>query len=257
MARSVWALAPAEIDDVVMNQQEPHAKAWLAALFQALPHMETTRVVVTMWALWHARRKIIHEGLFQPPLSTHMFVERFLADLEILAPAPVAVTAERMLVPKWIPPPVGFAKVNVDAALSKNSSTGAIAAVVRGSDGLFLGASSVVIIGVTDPEMLEAMACREGMALATDISLQRFILASDCSNAISSIRGEGMGSYGHIVQEIKARVMEFQTVQFVHEGRKSNVDAHVLARSSIYLELGRHVWFIDPPQDVCKQQTII
>ena len=60
-----------------------------------------------------------------------------------------------------------------------------------------------------------------------------------------------MGSYGLVVQEIRARSREFNFVDFVHEGRQSNVDAHNLDRSSIYANYGRHVWFISPSDDVC------
>ena len=71
---------------------------------------------------------------------------------------------------------------------------------------------------------------------------------------IRSLEGEGMGPYGQIVREIKARTRYFSEVQFAHEGRTTNIDAHNLARSSRLLELGRHVWFVDPPDGVCKQQ---
>ena len=142
--------------------------------------------------------------------------------------------------------------MNVDAATSKSSSISAIAAVARDGGGGFLGASSVVLDGVTDPETLESLACREGMSLAADLVLQNFRLASDCSNAIRSLVGEGMGPYGHIVKEIKAREKSFRFVDFVHEPRISNVDAHNLARSSIFLDVGRHVWFGDPPEGVCN-----
>ena len=59
-----------------------------------------------------------------------------------------------------------------------------------------------------------------------------------------------MGSYGHVVQEIRARSREFNFVDFVHEGRQSNVDAHNLVGSSIYTDYGRHVWFISSSDGV-------
>jgi hypothetical protein len=64
-----------------------------------------------------------------------------------------------------------LANVNVDATLSKNSAVGAIAAVAQISDGVFLGASAVVLNGHTDPEILEALDCREGLNLAVDLLL--------------------------------------------------------------------------------------
>lgn len=42
-----------------------------------------------------------------------------------------------------------------------------------------------------------------------------------------------------------------EKVDFVHEGRASNVDAHRLARSFVSYVLGRHVWFLDLPHGVC------
>jgi hypothetical protein len=65
-----------------------------------------------------------------------------------------------------------------------------------------------------------------------------------------------MGSYGHIVQEIRARSRKFNSVDFAYEGRQSNVDARTLARSSIYNEHGRHVWFVSLPNGVCTSINV-
>jgi hypothetical protein len=125
----VWALAPEEIGEFIANLHEPHARGWLFAVLKDLPREASIWVLVTLWALWHARRKIIHEGQFQSPLSTHHFVERFISELGKLAPVPVSKLVRSAPGPKWIAPPMGFDKVNVDAAASKNSAMGAIAAV--------------------------------------------------------------------------------------------------------------------------------
>jgi ribonuclease HI len=247
-ARSVWGLAPVEISDYVQQLYEPHARGWLQAMMKDLSHEESTRVVITLWALWHARRKIIHEGQFQSPFSTHCFIERFKAELQIAEPVPRSLPAGSISGPKWLPPPPGHVKVNVDAAVSKNFPAAAISAVARDEGGQFLGASVVVLQGVSDPESLEAMACREGLALSADLLVQRIRVASDCLNVIRSIAGEGKGLYGHVVQELWARRSGFQVCQFVHEGRRSNGDAHCLARGSVSRALGRHVWFTGPPE---------
>jgi hypothetical protein len=99
-----------------------------------------------------------------------------------------------------------------------------------------------------DVETVEALACKEGLALATNLMLQKIRLTTDCAAAVKSIAGEGMGSYGHIVQELKARHQDFTSIEFVHEHRDSKGDAHTIARSSIYKFLGRHVWFLTPPE---------
>jgi hypothetical protein len=61
-----------------------------------------------------------------------------------------------------------------------------------------------------------------------------------------------MGSYGHIVFELKAMAMGFQEVHFSHEGRSLNVDAHCLARGLVHCDVGWHVWFLTPREGVCK-----
>jgi hypothetical protein len=183
-------------------------------------------------------------------------VDKFLVDLKLSTPLPKERPMRPSLGPKWIPPPPGLFKVNVDAATSKNSLISLFVAVVRDTEGRFMGASLVVVKGVTDPETLKAFAIREGLSIADDLLLHRFLLASDCSNMIRSLTGDGMGYYGHIAQEIKARAARFRCVDFVHESRNSNVHAHSVARSSLPLTLGKHVLLQSPPFGVCMIQNI-
>jgi hypothetical protein len=65
-------------------------------------------------------------------------------------------------------------KINVDAAISTNMVRASVAAVAHDQTGKFLGASGVVLEGITDVETAEAIACREGLALASDLYLQSF-----------------------------------------------------------------------------------
>jgi hypothetical protein len=48
-----------------------------------------------------------------------------------------------------------------------------------------------------------------------------------------------MGPYGQAVKEVRARARDFIYVDFAHESRSSNVDAHNLARSMISFVTGR------------------
>jgi hypothetical protein len=111
--------------------------------------------------------------------------------------------------------------------------------------------------GVDNPEVLEGMACREGMALAADLYLRRVKLVSDCANVIKSINNNDvLIAYGQVVREIRTTRVEFEHFDFVHEGRRSNGDAHDLARGSLYSGEGQHVWLNDPPAGVCNNILI-
>ena len=57
--------------------------------------------------------------------------------------------------------------------------------------------------GISDPETAEVMACREGLALASDLMLRKVRIATDCENAVRNMRGPGMGYHGHIIRELK------------------------------------------------------
>jgi hypothetical protein len=48
-----------------------------------------------------------------------------------------------------------------------------VAAIACDSAGTFLGASALVVEGISNPEVMEAITCREGGALATDLFFRR------------------------------------------------------------------------------------
>jgi hypothetical protein len=64
-----------------------------------------------------------------------------------------------------------MSKVNVDATLSKNLGFCSATAIARDANGRFLGASALVLEGSFDVEMVEAMVCREGLAIVEDLLL--------------------------------------------------------------------------------------
>jgi hypothetical protein len=111
-----------------------------------------------------------------------MFVERFIDDVNQsmdMRPKKQAVTPTQVT-PGWIPPPGGMMKVNIDAAVGKSSRQGSVVAVAGSEDGVFLGASTAVYPGKSNPEILEALACREAIALAQDTNVRKVMIASDC-----------------------------------------------------------------------------
>ena len=75
---------------------------------------------------------------------------------------------------------------NLDAALSKNTSTALAAAIARDEDGRLMGASALVLQGIVDPEVIGSIACR--MALPSSLRADNFRLASECLNVVKSIQ---------------------------------------------------------------------
>jgi len=129
MARCVWALEKEEITEHIIRLQDVDARGWLAAFMRSLNHEDLIWVTVTLWAIWYARRKAIHGDIYQSPLSTHSFVISFVVDLQSVKPQAKERPAVQRSSTRWIPPPSGLMKINVDAALAKSSGSVAAAAV--------------------------------------------------------------------------------------------------------------------------------
>jgi hypothetical protein len=81
-ARCVWALTDEDITEHIVLSSEPAARQWIFSMIETMKKGDLIRMLVTLWAIWHARRKAIHEDVFQSPMATISFVNRFLADLE-------------------------------------------------------------------------------------------------------------------------------------------------------------------------------
>jgi uncharacterized membrane protein len=63
MATIVWALFDELMVEHLISIVEPNANNWLFNLMESL-HVQFTRLTVTLWAIWTARRNPIHEEIF-------------------------------------------------------------------------------------------------------------------------------------------------------------------------------------------------
>uniref|UniRef100_A0A453SLV5 RNase H type-1 domain-containing protein n=1 Tax=Aegilops tauschii subsp. strangulata TaxID=200361 RepID=A0A453SLV5_AEGTS len=226
---------------------------------QSLAHDQFVLLAVTLWAIWTARRKAIHEGIFQSPQATNSFVRRFIDELNMITVrSPTRNSAapamgQRAVRPKA--PHAGFAKIHVDAGVRARKG-GSAAAVCRDGQGNYLGSSALVVAGLEDPAILEAVACREALALAADLNLHNFVIASDSKQTVADISCGGKGRNGSIIQEINVRATLFQC-NFSFEGCAANVEAHKLVKYSLSLGPGRHLWLGQPHDPSCIPPIVV
>ena len=132
MARSVWDLALETVIKHICPKQDRHAKGCLFSLLKNMPNVEFTTMSIALWVVWHARRKGIHEEIFQSPFSTHIFINSFLLELQILEkPKATFIKSGPIRRNHWLVAPKGLCKINVDAALTRNEPTGVVGALCR------------------------------------------------------------------------------------------------------------------------------
>jgi ribonuclease HI len=234
MARSVWALKEDDITLPLFDDETPDPKLWLFQLSNILNQERFIKVLVTLWAIWWARRKVIHEDEFHSPLSTHYFITRYLDELNYIGERKETTgRAAHVVTARWAPPPPGIVKINFDGVVAKSQGSGAFSAVCRDEHGRFMGCSSLKVNGITCPVTLEAMACAEAMSLAAVLHVRKILIASDCLSVVKELQSkQSSGPHCMVIMEILSHRSSFQDVFFIHERRGANGEAHRLARST-------------------------
>lgn len=74
MARRVWALADEELVETMSEIKEPNARQWIFKVQEVVSSDCFVEVAVTLWTIWTAWRKLIHESVNQSPHATHGFI---------------------------------------------------------------------------------------------------------------------------------------------------------------------------------------
>lgn len=246
LARCVWALADGEMVEHMIHSIVADGRTWLTHMQESLSHVAFVNMVVTLWAVWYARRKAIYDHELQSPFSTNMFIRRYIQEI---GDAKVKLGSSRVAPAQtnnFVRPPVGVIKINVDGVVARDRRSGVGAAIARDHTGLYRGSSSCYIPHMYDLATLEVMACREGLWLAKDLMLDNIIISSDCASVVRDINNGGGGRYEVIIREIRETISEFNSCRFIFESRRKNFEADGLAKFSISLESGRHMWLVQP-----------
>src|SRR4051812_27257676 len=81
-----------------------------------------------------------------------------------------------------------------------------VSAICRDERGVYQGSSSLVLPGALDKTPLDTIACREGMALAEDLQLQRIVISSSNSLVVNEIVEKGGGKQATIIQGLHRRL---------------------------------------------------
>lgn len=97
-----------------------------------------------------------------------------------------------------------------------------------------------------DAPTLEALACREPLTLADDLLARRMLVSFDCQSGVKDISEKSDGHYAAIIREVNAHAEEFDACNFIYDSRSRNFEADSLAIYSLSLDVGRHVWLIQP-----------
>lgn len=144
---------------------------------------------------------------------------------------------------RWVSPPQGWVKINVDAAIfTEPGGSIGIGSVIRDENGGFVCARNQKIELLVHPREAEAIGLKEALSWTKELGFKQCIFETDAklvADAINKVKG---CAYFHtIILDCVELLKHFDNVlvQFVH--RSANVVAHTLARAT-YSMSGIREW---------------
>ena len=200
-------------------------------------------IAVGAWYLWWVRRELTHDGSPPPPSRWPISVLAIANNFH-QANLKIRVVHEH----KWSKPEPKFVKLNVDASFHMDEGAGAIAAVLRDSNGNFLAAQCRFIPYAADVVTTEAMAMRDGLIFANSLGFPRVEAESDSLMVIDYCTGQTRwwDAAAAIFAECVDVSSSIGKVKFKHCYRSSNQAAHVLANHGFCNKISS-CWMGEPP----------
>lgn len=173
--REVWRL-PQE------NKFVKSGTDWLMLLLDGSNEEEKTHTLYTLWRAWHLRNEMIQGNEFSSIVVSVNFLMNYeectlparqqADDVKDKGPMFVVSSAPQQLNDqqdiKWQFPPEGVAKMNVDAGFRQDTGEASVGIIIRDCRGLVLFAACKRLPRCNFATQAEAMACLEGVRMATE-----------------------------------------------------------------------------------------
>lgn len=133
---------------------------------------------------------------------------------------------------KWEKPEAGWFKCNTDGAFYDQQWKGATGAVLRDANGGFVRASAMWYDRCLDALTAEAMACRDGLLMASRLGVQKVWIETDCQEVVRlwQAGGNQRSTIMAILKEIQELRSSFQGFKFSFVNHSCNEVAHVIAK---------------------------
>jgi ribonuclease HI len=219
------------------------------AIFEKLSSEEVLEACTMARAIWLRGNSFVFAGEFLPPIQ---LVERSRMVMEEYSTAhngsSSTINNTPMTPPRWTKPPDDMWKINVDAAVDKRARKMGVGVVIRDAGGRIIAAWAKQIPFIVDPLLAETIAAWYAISFGKEMGRAKVILEGDSLLVASALEKEGANNqaHGQLLPDIRSSFSSFLYVQVHHVTRKSNMAAHVLARSALSQFLDK-VWIGECP----------
>jgi hypothetical protein len=248
LAQTLWAECPTCISKFSSSAND--VLSLMGALFQQLDREEMKLVVMVAQGVWFRRNMFVFEGLLTPPMCSIKCAKESLDEYRKTTSMNVAfLSMSRVpILTRWSKPPVGFVKLNWDAAVDRSKKMVGLGIIAHDSSGIVVVSMCSFHLYVSDSFVAKAMGARQGVEFGRFLCLQSVMLEGDSLEVVLSLQHENVvdGYYSNQVLETKAILQDFMSATVHHVGRMGNQAAHSLARHDVS-NVVNHVWFSSVP----------
>lgn len=201
---------------------------WLHWIFM-LNNINKEEVAITIWAIWHARNKFVHEKQNQSVETVVTFIRGFGQEFR-KASVPLQHPQPRSIV-HWEPPSGHWVKINVDASFSVSTNKAASGFVVRNNEGQIMGSGYKNHHLISSVVRAEAMAGLDGLHFAIDLGFTHVVLETDSKIVVRNILGldRDYSEMRAITWKINHLRRSFRDSRVEFIAREGNGTAHGLA----------------------------
>ncbi|GMN72596.1 hypothetical protein TIFTF001_054756 [Ficus carica] len=183
-SRAVWKFS--RFWKVVEDMRDFPFSDFLRIVKSKIPLEDFALVCWLAWKLWCERNKVVHGGEESDPQDILDLGIASFDEWQALHQVPVQSQVVGSDV--WLPPQLGYLKLNVDASVSPRSDHIGIGAVIRDEKGRILGAMAKSMEGTFSPFLAECIALREGLMLAKELESATLVVETDAINVIRLFR---------------------------------------------------------------------
>ena len=200
----------------------------------SVPEDQVQLACVLIWGIWRARNDLVWQNTNHSSSQVSGFVRNFLHQW-IAAQEQNGSSSHGISHPhvqRWAAPPIGFLKINVDAALFPSKA--GLACVIRDSRGVFIQARLKSICGKFSLKLAEALAIREALSWLKRLQIDNVLVETDALVLVQDICANHHEAthVGLVTNDCKLLLYSFQHIQLLCVKRLANYAAHRLAKAA-------------------------
>ncbi|KAL5563132.1 hypothetical protein UlMin_032879 [Ulmus minor] len=205
---------------------------------------------VLLWRIWFRRNKWIHERTWLDDDSCYSWARQHLDDFLDANLRKEALPKKRINTP-WQAPPLGWVKINSDAAWCSTKKKFGLGTTIRDSTGKVLASTVTPIYSSVSVAVAESWALERGASLAQQLGFAAIILESDCLAVTKALDLKSVlaSEINYVFDSIYELCSNFQLYKFSHTHRMGNQVAHSLARLALSLD-NEQIWPMGIPESI-------